>query len=319
MVRVAFQAGVVYPGYVRAVLQPAGHGEGAAAVARHPQVQGLQAQVQVKGVLGALGAAQVPHQMGDGLGDKRGFSKLLGVGEAVVGGIRRGEAGEFVGVLFPGEVAAVHYGSAYAGAVSVNVFGGGMRYNIGPPLERAAQHGRSEGVVNHQRQAVFVRHGGPAGNIQHLYAGVGEGFPEDELGVGADGGLNLAVRGIGLDKANFNAEFCQCNAQQVEGAAVDVVGRDDMVSCAGDVQAGKQVGGLAGGGEDGAHAAFQGAKLRRHGIYRGVLQAGIEVPGLFQVEQAAHLVRCLIFKGRALDNGKLPRLALLGAVAGMYA
>ena len=160
---------------------------------------------------------------------------------------------------------------------------------------------------------------GPAGNIQHLYAGVGEGFPEDELGVGADGGLNLAVRGIGLDKANFNAEFCQCNAQQVEGAAVDIVGSDDMVSCAGDVQAGEQVGGLAGGGEDGAHAAFQSTDLCCHGVNRGVLQAGIEVPGLFQVEQAAHLVRGFIFKGSALDNGELPRLALLGAVAGMYA
>ena len=291
------------PGHFGTVLQPLRYFEGALAVPADSQVQGLQTQVQVEGVLGALGAAEVPHQMGHGLGDVGRLAKLLGIGKAVVGGVGGGEAGEFVGILVPGEVAAVHQGTAHGDAVAVDVLGGGVGDDIGPPFKRTAQHGGGEGVVHHQRQAVFVRHLGPALDVEDLYAGVGDGLPEDQLGVGLDGGLNFLVAGVGTQEGDADAQFGKAHAQQVEGAAVDVVGGDDMVPGAGDVEHREEIGGLARRREDGTHAALQVVDLGRHGVYRGVLQTGVEVAALFQVEELAHLVRRFIFKGSALNDG----------------
>ena len=76
-----------------------------------------------------------------------------------------------------------------------------------------------------------------------------------------------------------------------------------MVPGAGDVKHREEVGGLARGREDGTYAAFKVVDLGCHGVYRGVLQAGIKVAALFQVEEFAHLVRRFIFKGSALDDG----------------
>ena len=158
-------------------------------------------------------------------------------------------------------------------------------------------------------------HACPAFDVKDFHTGVGEGFPEDELGIGPDGGFNLRVGGIGLEEGDADAQFGEGDAQQVEGAAVDVVGGDDVVSGAGYVDDGKEVGGLAGRGEDGTHAAFQGIDLGGCLVHRGVLEAGIEVAGFLQVEQAGHLVGGLVFEGGALDDGNLPGLAFPGLVA----
>ena len=63
-------------------------------MASNAQVQRLEAQMQVEGVLGALLSAEVTHEVGDCLGDVGGLPELLGVGEAVVGLIGGGEARE---------------------------------------------------------------------------------------------------------------------------------------------------------------------------------------------------------------------------------
>ena len=317
MVRVALQAGVAYPGHFRAFFQPAGHLQGTLAVAPDAQVQGLQAQVQVEGVLRALGRAQVPHQVGGGLHDIGRLAEAFGIGEAVVGGIGRGEAGEAFGVGFPWEVPAVHHGAAHAHAMSVDVFGGGMGHYVRAPFEGTAQDRSGEGVVHYQRKPVAVSCSGPASDIKYFDTGIGEGFAKDQFGPGPDGRLDLFVGSIGLQESDADPQPGQRDAQQVEGAAVDVVGGDDVVSCTGDVQDREQVGRLPGGGEDGSHAALQVIDPGSHGVYGRVLQAGVEVSALFQVEQPAHLVRGLVFEGCALDDGNLPGLPFSGCISGV--
>ena len=311
---VSFQAGIVHPGHLGAVLQPGGHLQGALAVAADPQVQGLQAQMQVKGVLGALGAAQVPHQMGDDLGNVGRLAELFGIGEPVIGLVRGGEAGEFVGMAVPGEVAAVHDGPAYAHALSVYVFGGGVGDNVGPPFEGTAEHGRGKGVVNHQGNAAFMGDARPFLQVQHLYAGVGEGFAEQKLGPGAEGGPDFVLPGVRVYERDVYAELLQRGTQQVERAAVDVVGGDDVVSRPADIQAGHQIGRLSGRGEDGAYTAFQVADLGGHAVTGGILEPGIEVAAVFQVEQAGHLLGGVVFERRALDDGELPGFSFSGMV-----
>ena len=190
-----------------------------------------------------------------------------------------------------------------------------MGDDVCTPFKGTAEVRGGEGVVHRQGKSVFVGHPGPALDVEDLHARVGEGFSEHQLGVGPDGGLNLLIAGIGLDEGNLDAHLLQGDAQQVEGASVDIVGGNDVVSAAGDVDAGKQVGRLAGGGEDGAYAAFQVVDLGGRGIHRGVLETGIEVAGLFQVEEFSHLVRGLIFEGGTLDDGNLAGFSLAGFVS----
>ncbi len=92
-----------------------------------------------------------------------------------------------------------------------------------------------------------------------------------------------------------------------------------MVARAAQVQAGEEVGRLAGRSEHAGYAAFQGGELGGYDVVGGVLQPGIEIAAFFQVEEPAHLVRCFVFKGRTLINGYLARFSLSGVVACMDA
>ncbi len=162
-------------------------------------------------------------------------------------------------------------------------------------------------------------YGRPALYVKHFHSGVGNGFPEDKFGVGLYGGLDFGVGGIGPEETDLYAKLCEGYAKEVEGAAVDIVGRDYVVSGACNVEDGKEVCGLAGGGEDGPYTAFKGVYLGRNCIHGGILKAGIEVTAVFEVKEAAHLVRSLIFEGSALDNWNLAGGSLSGIIAGVYA
>ena len=92
-----------------------------------------------------------------------------------------------------------------------------------------------------------------------------------------------------------------------------------MVAALADVQAHKEVRRLAGRGQDGAHAAFEGVDAGGDGVAGGIGQPGIEITAVFQVEEAAHLVGGFVFEGRALHDGKLPGFAASGLIARMDA
>ena len=156
-------------------------------------------------------------------------------------------------------------------------------------------------------------------DVQHFHAGIGEGFPEQELRLGTEAGVHFLVRGLVVHERHLDAHLLQGDAQQVEGSAVDVVQAHDMVPRPADVQAGEQVRRLAGRGQDRAHTAFQGGDPGRDGIVGGILEPGIEITAVLQVEEPAHLVGSLVFESRALDDGNLSWITLSGLVTGLHA
>ena len=58
---------------------------------------------------------------------------------------------------------------------------------------------------------------------------------------------------------------------------------------------------LTGGGQHGRGSPLQGADLGRHVVIRGVLEAGVEVAALLQVEEGSHLLAGGVAEGGGLE------------------
>ena len=86
--------------------------------------------------------------------------------------IRLSQSGEFVGMCFPIEIAAVYDGSAYTGGMSVHIFGGRVSHNVGSPFKRTTVDGSGESIVDNQRHPVLVGNTCKLLNVEHIDAGV---------------------------------------------------------------------------------------------------------------------------------------------------
>ncbi len=156
-------------------------------------------------------------------------------------------------------------------------------------------------------------------DVQHRESGVCNGFAEDALGVGPESGVQLLRRTVRGDEGAFHAHLRHGDGDQVEGAAVDAGGGHDVVSAAGDVKQGEEVGRLAGGGEHRRRTALQRGDLRRHIVVGGFLKPGVEIAVGLQVEQLAHVLGGSILEGGGLHNGDLTGLTVAGSVAALDA
>ena len=320
VVFVSRKAAVGDPGDLFMTGQELGHSLSVLAVALHAHMQAFQAQAQQEGVLGALDGTEVPHQLGGCLGDEGAAeAELLRIGYAVIAFIRRGETGELVRVLFPVEFTAVHDGAAYTAAVAVHVLGGGVGHDIRAPFNGTAVDRGGEGVVDDQRDAVGMGGFRELLNVQDAQGRVGDGFAEEGLGVGAESGVQLFIGAVRADEGEVDAHLFHRDGEEVVGAAVDGGTGHHVVARVGDVEDGIEVGCLAGRGQHGRGAAFQGADAGRHRVVGGVLQAGIEITGGFQVKELAHILTGIIFEGGGLDNRDLAGLTVLRCITALYA
>ena len=91
-----------------------------------------------------------------------------------------------------------------------------------------------------------------------------------------------------------------------------------MVARLTNIEDGVEVGCLSTACQHGTHAAFQSCYLRSNGIVGGILQTGIEVALLLQIEQLGHLVGVIILESGRLDNGQLYGFPILCPVACMH-
>ena len=194
-----------------------------------------------------------------------------------------------------------------------------MRDDIGTPLDGPAVHRRGERVVHDERHAVRMGRLREALDVEHGERRVRDGLAEHGLRVGAERGLQLLVRAIGRDERALEAHAAHGVGQQVVRAAVEGGARHHVVAAARDVEHGEEVSRLARRREHGRRAALQLGDLRRHGVVRGVGEARVEIAGLLEVEQAAHVLARVEFPGGGLVDGNLARLAVAGTVAALHA
>ena len=156
-------------------------------------------------------------------------------------------------------------------------------------------------------------------NVEHGAARVGDGFAEQSLGVGTESLLNLLLAGLGADEGTLDAQLLQCDAKEVERAAIDFIRGDNVVTCLADIEDGIEVGGLTTGSEHSTNAAFECGNLGCYGIIGGILQTSIKIAFFLQVKQFCHLVGVIVLERCRLDDGQLYGFSVLGLVAGLHA
>ncbi len=222
-------------------------------------------------------------------------------------------------MVHPREIAAVDNGTTHLCGHTVHVFGGGVCHDVGPPFERTAVDGCGKRVVDDEGHAVAMGNARKLLNVEHSTTGVGDGLAEQQFGVGAECSLDFLLAGVGRHEGTLDAQLLQRHAEEVEGAAVDLVGSHKVVAGLADVEHGIEVGSLTAAGEHASHASFEGGDFLCHGIVGGILQTCIEIALFLQVEELCHFVGVIILESGALDDGHLYGLAILGFVSGLHA
>ncbi|MPM14933.1 hypothetical protein SDC9_61297 [bioreactor metagenome] len=155
----------------------------------------------------------------------------------LVGG---GEAGVFILVGIPIELARIHDGTAHGQGVPVHVLGGGVDDNVSPPLKRAAVDGSGKRVIDDEWHAVSVGGGCKPFNVQHGKGRVCNRLPEHRLCVGPESGLKLLIGALGIHKGKFNAHTAHGDCEKIVGAAINAGGGHHMVTGRADVENGEE-------------------------------------------------------------------------------
>src|SRR5436190_23757265 len=78
-------------------------------------------------------------------------------------------------------------GAGDRGAVPADEFGGRVQHDVSTPLDRAAEVGRGEGVVDHERDVVGAGDLGDGGDVEDVRARVANRLAVEDAGPGGDG------------------------------------------------------------------------------------------------------------------------------------
>lgn len=129
------------------------------------------------------------------------------------------------------------------------------------------------------------------GRVGDSFAEVGAGF--------VVGGFGEALRVIRVDKADFDAESRKNGCELSVSAAVEILGRDDVVSGLGEVDDRVENGGGAGGMAESAHfvGALKECDAFLENVGGRVLEAGIDVAELFEREEVGGVLGAVELEG----------------------
>ena len=203
--------------------------------------------------------------------------------------------------------------------MSVHVLGGGVSHDVSSPFKGAAVNRCSKGIVYDERHTMFVGNACKLLNVEHIDARIGDCFAEQTFRIGAESLADFFLRCICIHECTFNAQFFHGYGKQIECTSVNGRRADKMVAGFTDVEHCIEVGSLTGRSQHGTYSSFEGCNLGCYGIIGRILQAGIEIAAVFQIEQAGHLFAGVIFKGCTLINGQDARFAFLRSPSCLYA
>ncbi len=260
-------------------------------MAIHADAQRLDALQQLKGIGRRQTGAEIAQAFGARPHDERGRAELLVEDDAVISGIGLGQNRKFAGSA-PVEPAAVDDDAADGDAVAADPFGGRVHDDVGAKLDRPAEIGRCEGVVDQQRNFRVMRDLRDLGNIQHFETGIADGLADHQAGIGADRGAEFVQRAR-LDEGGGDAEARQRVREQIDAAAIERGRSDDVVAGVEQGRDRQMQRGHAARRADGADATFQrGKPLFEHRRGR-VRNPGIDVSCAFEIEQRRGVVGVL--------------------------
>ena len=294
------------------------HRGGIGDVAVHADAERLDALQQLKGVGRRQAGAEIAQAFGARPHDEGGRAELLVEDDAVIAGIGFGQHRKLAGAA-PVEPAAVDDHAADGDAMAADPFGGRIHHDVGAELDRPAEIGRREGVVDQQRDLRVVRDLRDLGNIQHFEAGIADGLADHQPGIGPDRSAKFVERAR-LDEGRGDAEARQRVRQQVDGAAIERGRGDDVVAGVEQRRDRQMQRRHAARGADGADAAFQrGQPLFQHRRGR-IRNPCIDVAGAFEIEQRRGVIGILKdVRGGLIDRHRARAGDGVGMLAGVQA
>ena len=217
----------------------------------------------------------------------------------------------------PVKGAAVNNNTAKGHSVSAHPFGQRVDNNIRSMLKGPEQAGRGKGGVHHQRQMMFFGNGADCCNIRHLKAGVANGFTVKHSGFFRDRLFKIGRIG-GIDQMNLDAQLRKNGIKLGIGAAVEVVGRNHLITVSTDVDDGIKNCRCTGGKGQGCSTAFQGCYPLFQNILGWIHQPRIDVAQFFEAEQVGGMLS--IFKKvrtGSVDRHATGKCCIIYGVSGM--
>ena len=171
-----------------------------------------------------------------------------------------------------------------------------MSHDVATPFERTAVDRSGKGVIDDERHAMLVSHLGKTLDVEHAAARVGDGLAKETLGVLLETSLDLLVWPFRIDISTFDAELLHRHTKEVVGAAVDIVGCDEVVASLTDIEHCIEVGSLTRRSEHTAHATLKGIDFLGYSIVGRIGKTGIEIAVVLKVEQTSHLFAGVVFE-----------------------
>ena len=176
----------------------------------------------------------------------------------------------------------------------------------GPVVDRLAQPGRRQRVVDHQRHACIVGDLGDRLEVADHATRIGEALDEECLGLVVDRALEV-VGHVGIDDVRLPAELRIGVAHLLQRAAVEARRGDDFVARPHQREQRQHLRGMARRGDRAAAAAFECRQPRLERRIGGIGQPRIDEAHGLEVEQRGGMVGVLEGVGRGLIDRQCPR------------
>ena len=283
---------------------------------RHPQRQGFDALQNLERGERVHRRAEVAQAFAPRAQAERSDGAFFGEHHAMKAVVRLGQLGKFARGD-PVKSAAIDQQAANHRTVAGEKLGCRVVDQIRAVIQRFQEVRRGEGRIDEERNLVLVRELAQHRQVQHIEAGIAEGFAIEHFGIRADRrtpGIDVAR----VNEAGIDAKAAQRVVEQIMRAAVKCARSDDVRPGPGNrCQPQMQCGLAARGGQTG-HAAFErGDALFEHGSGR-VGNARIHMARTLHVEQARRVIRILEHEGRGEVNRRRARAGFrVGGSAGM--
>lgn len=193
--------------------------------------------------------------------------------------------------------------------MAIHRFGEAFDNEVGTVVERTADGGAGQRVIDEQLGAVSVCDFRETGKIRDVERGIGNRFDDDEAcGVGARGGERGRVGGVELGRSD--AKSGEFGGKERRRASIEGMGNGSVVAGTERGEGGGGEGGHSGGGNHGVDVdgrTVGGGVVSATGfgelIGVGVAIAAIDVAGEFAAEEAVGLVGITTRSdGRGLDG-----------------
>ena len=211
----------------------------------------------------------------------------------------------YLPLLRPVKIAAIDNGAAHGIAMAAHELCERMDHDVGAMLDRLAQIGRGQRVVDNERNAGALGNFCNRRNVGDAPARIGDGFNEDRLGLGRQGLLDR-IHVFRIGPHHMPAEGFEGMVELVDRPAIELAHRHEFIAGLHDGVEHQHLRRMARGQRQGRRAAFQCRDLGFKNALRRVHDAGVDVaegPQREQIRGVFHVVENI---GRGLVDGRDP-------------